>query len=126
MWHGSYVAWLEEARVEALAAAGLSYACVSEQGYEMPVVRLEIQYRQSLRHGDRVVLESVALPRRGVRWPWMARFCLLDGTCMAEAEVELVILRREGEGAAVLRRPPAALHQGLQALVQGPAPSPMQ
>jgi len=126
MWHGSYVAWLEEARVEASAAAGLSYACVSEQGYEMPVVRLEIKYRQSLRHGDRVVLESVALPRRGVRWPWMARFCLPDGTCMAEAEVELVILRREGEGAAVLRRPPAELQEGLLVLVQGPATPPMQ
>ena len=35
MWHGAYVAWLEEARVEAIAAAGMSYAQLSEEGYEM-------------------------------------------------------------------------------------------
>ena len=28
MWHGAYVGWLEEARVEALAAAGLGYAAI--------------------------------------------------------------------------------------------------
>ena len=126
MWHGTYVAWLEEARVEALAAVGLSYASVAGQGYEMPVVRLQIHYRQSLCHGDLVVLESMALPRRGARWPWSARFCLPDGTCMAEAEVELVIVQLEGGGASVLRRPPLALREGLQALVLGPSGKPMR
>ena len=67
MWHGAYVAWLEEARVEALAAAGMPYSQVSEQGFEMPVIRLQIQYRKALSHGDQVVLESLALPRRGAR-----------------------------------------------------------
>ena len=70
MWHGSYLSWLEEARVEALAAAGMPYGRVSEEGYEMPVVRLELTYRHALAHGDLVTLESRALPRRGVRWPW--------------------------------------------------------
>lgn len=32
MWHGAYVAWLEEARVEALCAAGLSYAVMADEG----------------------------------------------------------------------------------------------
>ena len=32
MWHGVYVAWLEEARVEALSAAGLSYAVMAGEG----------------------------------------------------------------------------------------------
>ena len=48
MWHGSYVAWLEEARVEALVAAGLSYAEMTTLGVEMPVVSLKINYRQAL------------------------------------------------------------------------------
>ncbi len=37
MWHGAYVAWLEEARVEALVAAGLTYADMTALGVEMPV-----------------------------------------------------------------------------------------
>ena len=40
MWHGSYVAWMEEGRVLALEQAGLSYAALSALGYEMPVVNM--------------------------------------------------------------------------------------
>ena len=76
MWHGAYVAWLEEARVEALSAAGLSYSVMSGEGVEMPVVSLRIDYRQALKHGDEVVLESYCEARRGVRWPWTTRFLL--------------------------------------------------
>lgn len=120
MWHGAYVAWLEEARVEALAAAGIPYDRVSEQGYEMPVVRMQIQYRQALSHGDLVVLKSFALPRRGVRWPWVSRFCLQDGSCAAEAEVELVLVQFAEGKRAVARDIPAPLAEALSALLEGP------
>ena len=74
MWHGAYLGWLEEARVEALAQAGLAYSDLSARGLELPVVSLAIDYRQALRHGDLVRLESQVLPRRGVRLPWRTRF----------------------------------------------------
>ena len=54
MWHGAYVQWLEEARVEALQAAGLGYAAMTAMGVDMPVVSLHLDYRQPLRHGDEV------------------------------------------------------------------------
>ena len=47
MWHGAYVAWLEEARVEALVAAGLTYVEMTALGVEMPVVSLKINYRHA-------------------------------------------------------------------------------
>ena len=47
MWHGSYLNWLEEARVDALAKVGLSYSNLSQNGYEMPVVELNIKYIKS-------------------------------------------------------------------------------
>ena len=52
MWHGIYVAWLEEARVEALAAAGLVYGDLTARGLELPVVSLTIDCRLPLLHGD--------------------------------------------------------------------------
>ena len=52
MWHGAYVARLEEARVEALAAAGLSYSVMAGMGLEMPVVSMTVEYRRSIRHGE--------------------------------------------------------------------------
>jgi len=124
MWHGAYVAWLEEARVEALAAVGLPYGQVSEEGLEMPVVSLRIDYRQALRHGDRVVLESWALPRQGVRWPWRSQWRRADGLVAAEASVELVIVRFQGDRRTLLRQPPSPLKEALEQLQRGPDPIP--
>ncbi|NDD44575.1 MAG: acyl-CoA thioesterase [Synechococcaceae bacterium WB9_4xC_028] len=122
MWHGAYVAWLEEARVEALAAVGLPYGVVSEAGLEMPVVRLEIDYRQALHHGEQVLLESWALPRKGVRWPWRSRWLRSDGEVAAEARVELVLVRFEGGRRTLLRQAPEPLGEALRRLQQGPEP----
>ena len=116
MWHGAYVAWLEEARVEALAAAGLSYSAMAGMGLEMPVVSMTVAYRRSIRHGDQIVLESQCGSQSGVRWPWRSRF-VLDGQVMAEARVELVIV---GDG-RLLRQPPDAIRPALNALQGGPA-----
>ena len=116
MWHGAYVAWLEEARVEALAAAGLSYSAMAGMGLEMPVVSMTVAYRRSIRHGDPIVLESQCGSQSGVRWPWRSRF-VLDGQVMADARVELVIV---GDG-RLLRQPPDAIRPALNALQGGPA-----
>ena len=123
MWHGAYLAWLEEARVEALAAVGLAYSDLSARGLELPVVSLKIDYRQSLLHGEAVQLWSKALPRRGVKLPWRSQFVKADGVLAAEASVELVLIRRplgEGQVPQLLRRPPADLEAALAALARGP------
>jgi len=122
MWHGAYVAWLEEARVEALAAVGLAYSDLAARGLELPVVSLTIDYRQALRHGDRVEIRSQALPRSGVKLPW--RSLLLDGAggLAAEARVDLVAVAVEGPGRPprLLRRLPEDLERAVAALVRGP------
>jgi acyl-CoA thioester hydrolase len=128
MWHGAYLAWLEEARVEALAAVGLAYSDLSAQGLEMPVVGLAIDYRQALWHGDAVELRSAVLPRRGVKLPWQSRFLGPSGQLAASARVDLVLVHRQrsagGEGGlaprSVLRRWPEELERAMEALRHGP------
>lgn len=122
MWHGAYLGWLEEARVEALAQAGLDYSALSGRGLELPVVSLAIDYRQALLHGDWVRLESQVLPRQGVRLPWRSRFLSAGGVLAAEARVELVLVDlSEGPGQRrLLRRLPADLAAAVDALVRGP------
>ena len=115
MWHGAYVNWLEEARVEALDAAGLRYAEMTASHIDMPVVSLKIEYRRALRHGDRIRLESVFGERAGVRWPWHSRF-LMGGRLMAEAWIDLVMLHR----GRVLRHPPEPMAAALKKLREGP------
>ncbi len=121
MWHGAYVAWLEEARVEALAAAGLAYSELSARGLELPVVSLAIDYRQALLHGEPVRLCSVVLPRQGVKLPWRTRFLTATGGVAAEARVELVLVDVSGGPAQrrLLRRLPADLEAALTTLVHG-------
>ncbi|MFM7085924.1 MAG: acyl-CoA thioesterase [Cyanobium sp.] len=124
MWHGAYLAWLEEARVEALAAAGLPYSELSARGLELPVVSLAIDYRQALLHGDLVELHSEALPRRGVKLPWRSLFRSPDGQVAAEARVELVLVDLSGGAGRrrLMRRFPDDLQQALTALERGPNP----
>ena len=113
MWHGAYVQWLEEARVEALEAAGLGYAAMTAMGVDMPVVSLQLDYRRPLRHGDEVCVESRCSAQQGARWPWVSRFVCKD-TVVAEAVVNLVMVS-EGR---VLRRVPAQLQEVMDQLVR--------
>lgn len=122
MWHGAYMAWLEEARVEALATAGLAYSVLSRRGLELPVVHLSIAYQAPLLHGDQVEVRSRVCPRRGVRLPWQSWFINSEGIVAAEAQVELVLVDCSA-GAAKrrpLRRLPGDLVDALRTLTDGP------
>jgi acyl-CoA thioester hydrolase len=128
MWHGTYLAWLEEARVEALAAVGLAYSDLSARGLELPVVSLSIDYRQALLHGDRVELRSAVLPRKGVKLPWQSRFLGPTGELAASARVDLVLVDRHAGtggpagavGRRVLRHWPPELARAVESLHRGP------
>ena len=112
MWHGAYVQWLEEARVEALQASGLGYAAMTAMGVDMPVVSLRLDFRHPLRHGDEVCVESCCPGQQGVRWPWVSSFVCTDRV-VAEATVNLVMVRK----GRVLRRVPAQLQEVMDQLV---------
>ncbi len=123
MWHGAYLAWLEEARVEALAEAGLAYSTLSARGLELPVVGLHLDYRQALLHGDRVELRSRVLPRHGLKLSWCSEFIAPDGALAAEARVDLVLVDLSGGPSRrrLVRRLPAELEQAMAMLRSGPA-----
>ncbi|KKI98349.1 acyl-CoA thioesterase [Prochlorothrix hollandica] len=70
VWHGTYVQWLEQLRVQYLNHHGLSYPDLVAAGCELPVVAMALQYRRSLRHGQRAVLRGRILPPQGVRLLW--------------------------------------------------------
>jgi len=122
MWHGAYLAWLEEARVEALALAGLAYSALSARGLELPVVGLRIDYRQALIHGEGVEIRSQVLPRVGLKLPWHSHFINSDGAVAAEARVDLVLVDLSGGPSRrrLLRRLPEDLEQALAILRSGP------
>lgn len=122
MWHGAYLGWLEEARVEALAAVGLAYRDLAARGLALPVVSLRLNYRREILHGDLVVLKSLVLPPQGVRLPWRSQFISATGELAAEAQVELVAVGCSDAGGRrrLQRRLPEELERAIAALVAGP------
>ncbi|MEM9770027.1 MAG: thioesterase family protein [Cyanobacteria bacterium P01_D01_bin.73] len=72
-WHGTYITWLESARVEALAAVGIEFSDLVAIGVDLPVVDLSLRYHRSLRLGDRAIVYSRLLPTKGLRLVWEYR-----------------------------------------------------
>ncbi|WP_320675138.1 acyl-CoA thioesterase [Prochlorococcus sp. MIT 1341] len=120
MWHGAYIAWLEEARVQALEMAGLPYEELTSQGFEMPVVRLNIKYLKAAIHGDEVVMESVHLSRNRLRLPWKTVFFKEGGEVIAIAEVELVLVKQEVGNTKLVKNVPLQVEEALTNLRKGP------
>jgi acyl-CoA thioester hydrolase len=54
VWHGHYVRYFEDGREAFGEKYGLRYLDIFEQGYTVPVVNIQCDYKRSLRYGDRV------------------------------------------------------------------------
>ncbi len=120
MWHGSYFLWLEEARISSLLNVGLAYKDLSNEGFEMPVVHLDIRYRQPLFHGESVILQSWISSGKGARWHWKTNFVKQSNKIVAFANIDLVLIKRDGSGNRLLRNGPDHIMQALLELQKGP------
>lgn len=115
--HGSYAAWLEEARTEMLRVSGVSYAAMEEAGQFLVITRLEIMYRRPIRYDDVIEIEvsaaaqgrtrlrhgySLRLMERGGAAPDPAtdRAVPLDGVC-AVGTTELACVGGDGRPRAM-------------------------
>jgi acyl-CoA thioester hydrolase len=112
VWHGSYLRWLEEARIAALREIGVDYATLVREGCELPVVHLDLNYRRSLSLGQTAVVKTCLRDRQRVRMRWEQVIYLADvPTCILEAQVTLVPLSMAN--GRILRRLPNRLAQAL-------------
>ena len=95
MWHGNYIAWLEEARVEYLRSIGINYIDLVNLGCDLPVVDLAIRYHQPVRMGMEALVKVSMQPFSGVRINWDYRLESPDSkTLYLTAQVTLVVADR--------------------------------
>jgi acyl-CoA thioester hydrolase len=106
VWHGTYITWMEEARVQCLQEAGLPFETLVAMGCDLPVVELAVRYRRSMRHGAQGNLKARMLPVGGVRLIWEYELWEGEELCLT-AQVTLVAIDR-GSG-KILRRLPEFL-----------------
>lgn len=70
VWHGTYITWMESARVECLRAVGYPFERLVTLGYDLPVVALDMRYRQPLTLGMAALVKVRLMPIKGIRLKW--------------------------------------------------------
>ena len=70
VWHGAYIAWMEEARVECLRSLGIEFADWANLGFDLPVIDLSLRYRRPLFMGMKACVKTRLEKTVGVRLKW--------------------------------------------------------
>lgn len=58
VWHGNYVKFLEDGREQFGKEFGLGYFDVYNQGYMVPIVKVDMNYKRSIKYGETVRIET--------------------------------------------------------------------
>ena len=107
VWHGTYITWMEEARVESLRSIGIEFSELVKLGCDLPVVELSVRYHKAVKLGMVVVVKTRMANTEGVRLDWDYQIQSLDGQELyVTAKVTLVTVDRE-KGKIMRRLPPA-------------------
>ncbi|PSP18587.1 MAG: acyl-CoA thioesterase [Cyanobacteria bacterium QS_8_64_29] len=112
VWHGNYLTWMEEARIECLRSMGIDYSHLAALGYDLPVVELALRYHQVLRMGEAATVKTRLAQRTGARIIWDYRIQAPEGDpTYVTGQVTLVALDRER--GKILRQLPAVVQEAL-------------
>jgi len=107
VWHGAYLTWMEEARVECLRSIGIDFADLVALGCDLPVVELSMRYHQAVRMGMGAIVRTRIASMEGVRINWDYQIQSPDGQeLFITARVVLVGVDRE-KGKIMRQLPPA-------------------
>ena len=61
VWHGHYVSYFEDGRESFGKKYGLGYLSIYGEGYAVPIVSLNCNYKKSLYYGDRALIETTLI-----------------------------------------------------------------
>ncbi|MEO0406817.1 MAG: thioesterase family protein [Cyanobacteria bacterium P01_A01_bin.135] len=119
VWHGSYIAWMEEARVEYLRSLGVDFADLVAMGCDLPVVDLSIRYHRALPLGSTAIVRTRMENLEGVRLNWDYKIQSLDAQgatadLHVTARVSLVAVDRDK--GKIMRQLPPEIKQVLMRL----------
>jgi acyl-CoA thioester hydrolase len=73
VWHGHYIRYFEDGREDFGNIHGLCYLDVYKQGFVIPVVSVQCDFKKSLRYGDRVIVESKYIPTESAKMKFTYR-----------------------------------------------------
>jgi acyl-CoA thioester hydrolase len=117
VWHGAYIAWLEEARVQCLRSIGIDFAELVAAGCDMPVVEMSLRYHRALRMGETAIVKTKMRNLDSVRIHWDYEIQSTDReTLHLSGWVSLVAV--DLEKGKIMRQLPANVKDALMRLGQ--------
>ena len=118
LWHGYYLNWLEEARIDALSKVGIKYIDLIKDGYEMPVVSIEIKYKSPILHGEEILIESEFVINESPRIKINSNFIGRNNIITTSSSIDLVLINKENF--SIIRKKPKFFLEALNKLKNGP------
>lgn len=71
VWHGTYIQWMETARVDCLREVNFAFEDFVTAGYDLPVVDLQLRYHQPLTLGSQGLIKTRLSPGNSVKLIWL-------------------------------------------------------
>ena len=118
MWHGTYLNWLEESRIDSIGKAGIQYIELLDRGFEMPVYKIEIKYLKPILIGEEINIKSWFIINQGPRIKVNSTFTTLKNKVHTESSVEIVLINKDN--LKIVRKKPDFLEKCLNNLKKGP------
>ena len=118
LWHGYYLNWLEEARIDALSKVGIKYIDLINDGYEMPVVSIEIKYKSPILHGEEILIESEFVINESPRIKINSNFIGRNNIITTSSSIDIVLINKENF--SIVRKKPKFFLEALNKLKNGP------
>lgn len=91
--NANYLHYFEHARHEFLDAMGINFAALAAEGLDLMVVRVEADYKRSLRSGDRFQVTVTVEQVSRLKFCFVQQIIREDGTVMVEGRTYGVAVR---------------------------------
>jgi acyl-CoA thioester hydrolase len=115
VWHGTYLTWMEEARVECLHSIGIDFADLVALGCDLPVVEMSLRYHRPIRLGMSAIVKTRMEEIEGVRINWDYSIQSPDESeIYVTGKVTLVAIDRDK--GKIMRQIPASIRDALREL----------
>lgn len=93
--HSNYLKYYETARWELFRSLGISYKSIENEGYIVPVIRINTHYIKAIHYDDIVTIITTLKTIKGSRIWFHYKLYTLDGVLVNEAETELAFVKKE-------------------------------
>ena len=95
VYHANYLVWLEIGRTKLIEDLGFTYAGLEAEGYLSPVTDLSIQYKASMKYGQKALVRTWVESHGRLRTSYGYEIVHEDGTISATAITEHVVVIKE-------------------------------